>query len=313
MANELNIALDPNTRSGLSVEARLYLAGAQVGSDIALTESGSTAFYSGDVAAGTAAGIYAVGFYNATTGDQLGAGTLAWNGTTEAMPATTSDGSPIAKAAELAKFADGTSKVTLAETQASYAPAKAGDAMTLTSGERNSIAAAVWAALTSGLSTAGSIGKLIVDNLNAAVGSVTPATIWAYSSRTLTGGTAVAVSPIDSSDNISIYRATDYASAIGTTLSWSKSGYPAATWETDATGSFRYRLVGSATTVEAGTVALTHDGDETLTATLTLTDTETALITGAGRYELIVTTDGGLIRAFAYGNLSITDKVPDPE
>jgi hypothetical protein len=46
---------------------------------------------------------------------------------------------------------------------------QAGDAMTLTSGERTNIAAAIWNALTSGLTTVGSIGKLLVDNLDAAV------------------------------------------------------------------------------------------------------------------------------------------------
>lgn len=56
-----------------------------------------------------------------------------------------------------------------------YDPAKtaaqAGDAMTLTTGERTSVAAAIWNALTSGLSTVGSIGKLLVDNVNATISS----------------------------------------------------------------------------------------------------------------------------------------------
>lgn len=50
-----------------------------------------------------------------------------------------------------------------------YDPAKtaaqAGDAMALTPGERTTLASVVWAALTSGLSTVGSIGKRIVDYL----------------------------------------------------------------------------------------------------------------------------------------------------
>jgi WD40 repeat protein len=41
--------------------------------------------------------------------------------------------------------------------------AQAGDAMTLTSGERSTLVAAVWNALTSGLTTLGSIGKRLVD------------------------------------------------------------------------------------------------------------------------------------------------------
>ena len=47
--------------------------------------------------------------------------------------------------------------------------AVAGDAMTLTPSERGSVAAAVWAVLTSALTTEGSIGKLIVDYLDVAV------------------------------------------------------------------------------------------------------------------------------------------------
>lgn len=64
-----------------------------------------------------------------------------------------------------------------------YDPAKtasqAGDAMTLTSGERTSIAAAIWNALTSGLTTVGSIGKLLVDNVNATISSRLPTSSYA--------------------------------------------------------------------------------------------------------------------------------------
>ena len=50
-----------------------------------------------------------------------------------------------------------------------------GDAMTLTSGERTDLAAALWNRLTSAITTAGSIGKLILDNLNATISSRAPA------------------------------------------------------------------------------------------------------------------------------------------
>jgi hypothetical protein len=56
-----------------------------------------------------------------------------------------------------------------------YDPAKtaaqAGDAMALTSGERTTLTAAIWNALTSGLTTVASIGKLLVDNINATISS----------------------------------------------------------------------------------------------------------------------------------------------
>jgi hypothetical protein len=51
------------------------------------------------------------------------------------------------------------------------APAATGDAMTLTSAERTTLTASIWNALTSGLSTVGSIGKLVVTNLDALVSS----------------------------------------------------------------------------------------------------------------------------------------------
>jgi hypothetical protein len=86
--------------------------------------------------------------------------------------------------------------------------AVAGDAMALTTGERTTLAAAIWNALTSGMTTVGSIGKRIVDYLTgdsyarlgapagasiaadiAAIstgGGATAAEVWAYGSRTLT-------------------------------------------------------------------------------------------------------------------------------
>jgi hypothetical protein len=49
--------------------------------------------------------------------------------------------------------------------------AQTGDAMTLTSGERTTLSSSIWQYLTSFLTTAGTIGRLIVDNLNAPVAS----------------------------------------------------------------------------------------------------------------------------------------------
>ena len=52
-----------------------------------------------------------------------------------------------------------TATTVLAATQPNYAPSKAGDAMTLTSGERTTVAATVWDLPTSGHTTAGSFGN----------------------------------------------------------------------------------------------------------------------------------------------------------
>src|SRR3990167_475456 len=51
---------------------------------------------------------------------------------------------------------------------------------------------AIWDALTSALTTVGSIGKLLVDNINATIGSRSShsaADVWAAATRTITGGT----------------------------------------------------------------------------------------------------------------------------
>jgi hypothetical protein len=52
--------------------------------------------------------------------------------------------------------------------------AQPGDAMSLTPVERTTLSAAIWQALTSAMTLVGSMGKLIVDNLNATVSSRLP-------------------------------------------------------------------------------------------------------------------------------------------
>ena len=82
----------------------------------------------------------------------------------------------------------GTDGATLATAQALYAPSKAGDAMALTAGERTTLAASIWNALTSGFATAGSIGKKMADwTIHSA------ADVWAVGTRLLTAGTNIAL------------------------------------------------------------------------------------------------------------------------
>jgi hypothetical protein len=86
MANELNIAL---AKSGLTVTAQRYQAGAAVGSAISCPETGSTGFYSGNMT-GTA-GTYQVAFISASA--NVGSGSIVWDGTAEVAfsTLTTSD------------------------------------------------------------------------------------------------------------------------------------------------------------------------------------------------------------------------------
>jgi len=81
MANELNIAL---AKSGLTVTAQRYQAGAAVGSAISCPETGSTGFYSGNMT-GTA-GTYQVAFLASSA--NVGSGSIVWSGSAE-VPAST--------------------------------------------------------------------------------------------------------------------------------------------------------------------------------------------------------------------------------
>jgi hypothetical protein len=76
MANELNIAL---AKSGLTVTAQRYQAGAAVGSAISCPETGSSGFYSGNMT-GTA-GTYQVAFISASA--NVGSGNIVWDGSAE--------------------------------------------------------------------------------------------------------------------------------------------------------------------------------------------------------------------------------------
>jgi hypothetical protein len=85
MANELNIAL---AKSGLTVTAQRYQAGAAVGSAISLTEVGSSGFYSGTMTG--SAGTYQLAFVSA--GANVGSGSIVWNGTAEVPVSTLASG-----------------------------------------------------------------------------------------------------------------------------------------------------------------------------------------------------------------------------
>jgi hypothetical protein len=137
-----------------------------------------------------------------------------------------------------------------------YDPAKtaaqAGDAMALTSGERTTLTGVIWAALTSGLTTVGSIGKLLVDNVNATISSRSShsaADVWAVGTRTLTGfGTLVS----------DIWAAVTDSAGVTTLLSRLTSGRAANLDNLDAAVSSRSTYAGadtSGTTTLLGRIA----------------------------------------------------------
>lgn len=146
-----------------------------------ITEGETVGASSGAVSSVTATG-------SVTGGINTGAGTITTlDGLDTAQDAqhATTQGKVDTAQADL-DILTGSDGATLATAQANYAPAKAGDAMALTSGERTTLAAVIWNSLTSGMTTVGSIGKKLADW---AIHSA--ADVWAVGTRTLTAATNI--------------------------------------------------------------------------------------------------------------------------
>lgn len=118
-----------------------------------------------------------------------------------------------------------------------YDPAKtaaqAGDAMALTSGERTTLTAAMWNALTSGLTAVGSIGKLLATNIDATISSryADNGDVAAIKAKTdLLGSAAVTVvAPVLASGNISLVQGDDYKASDGRALLFNSTSWPSLT------------------------------------------------------------------------------------
>jgi hypothetical protein len=156
MANELNIAL---AKSGLTVTAQRYQAGAAVGSAISCPETGTSGFYSGNMT-GTA-GTYQVAFISA--GANVGSGLIVWDGTAEIAPST----------------------LTAAQVNAEADTALADVGLT------NTVTGRIDAAISSRLAPSGTLAT--VTNLTNAPASVTPSDIWSHATRTLTSASGPTV------------------------------------------------------------------------------------------------------------------------
>ena len=186
------------------------------------------------------------------------------------------------------------------------------------------IAAAVWDALTSGLTTVGSIGAYILTYLDAKVSEVgggTPASIaasiWDYltSAATtagslgalvvtklgyLTSGTTVTVSsPVASGLNVTTIQGDDYEAADGRSLDWD---------------------VSTTATVTGGTISVVLSGVDTYTGSvvdadtvrLELTAAETAAIpVGKRKYQVILTDTNSDIATLVEGTWTSNARVSE--
>jgi hypothetical protein len=137
------------------------------------------------------------------------------------------------------------------------------------------VPAAVWNALTSGLSTVGSIGKLLVTNVDTTVSSRASAASLGSASVTL-------VSPVLSSGVVDLISGDDYKSVDGRALTWTSTSFPDLT-----SGSV------SLITVMAPTQATTTFQGSVTSATSCMVELTAAqsgsLATGNGRYAVRVT------------------------
>jgi len=95
--------------------------------------------------------------------------------------------------------------------------ATVGAAMTLTAGTLTAIAAAIWNRLTTALTTAGSIGKLLVDKM-----------------ALITAGGIQVTGPVVAGGNVVTYRGDSYQNVDGRALDWESTGWPDLTGATVA-------------------------------------------------------------------------------
>ena len=174
--------------------------------------------------------------------------------------------------------------------------------------------AAVWNVLTTTLTTAGSIGKLIVDYLDAAIstrGTADPgdamaltgaerttlyAGVWAYVNRTLTSlgdlaaqivaalsGTIVAILPVAQGGSVVTYQGDAYLNAVGRALDWTSTAWP------NLTGAVIRVYVGGLTFTGA---VVTPTGNQRVRVELTGAQTAT-IPTNVRRFQLVATLGGG--------------------
>lgn len=89
-------------------------------------------------------------------------------------------------------------------------------AKTLTAGERTTLTAAIWGALTSGLTGVGSIGAWLIAQVTAV----------AAKTALITTGSVIFTGPVPSSGQVEITQGDDYADADDSALTWSDTAWP---------------------------------------------------------------------------------------
>ena len=214
---------------------------------------------------------------------------------------------------------NGTTKTLTFDEAWSEAPAD-GDGfivLTIHSHTKSQIADAVWDELTADHVISGSTGEAVAasggltqqqvaDALKLAPTTGTPASgsvnsdLDTLMSRTAAGVTVSASGTTTADGDFvdPIVRGDAYNAAAGNAFTVSSTGFPAAVWDAVVTGTLKIKQRDTVTTT--GTVTVTHDSDETITASIALTTAETEALIGNAtttyEVELVVGTDQRTIR-----------------
>ena len=93
-------------------------------------------------------------------------------------------------------------QIALVDARLPATPAARGDEMALTIDERTTLAGVIWSALTSGLTTVGSVGKWLMDNI---------AAIKTQTDRIASSGGVTVVSGLAATGDLTIYQGDDYS------------------------------------------------------------------------------------------------------
>lgn len=221
---------------------------------------------------------------------------------------------------------NGTTKTLTFDEAWSEAPADGDGFIILTTHThtKSQIADSVWDELTADHTISGSTGEAVAasggltqqnvaDALKLAPTAGTPASgsvnsdIDTLLSRTA-GGVTVSTSGTTNADGDftdPIVRGDAYNAASGNAFTVSSTGFPAAVWDAVVTGTLKIKQRDTVTTT--GTVTVTHDSDETITASIALTTAETEALIGNAtttyEVELVVGTDKRTIT----GNWRVAD------
>lgn len=249
------------------------------------------------------AATFAAGAIDATAiaADAIGSSELATTAVNEIRDAILSDSTAFAGANIAAiktktdtipasPAAVGSAMTLTAAYDAAKTASQAGDAMTLTSGERTTLTAVIWAALTSGLTTANSIGKRLVDFVTTSVYSAPPSAASIATTVRDVNNTSPAASSLGAAVNSAASAGDPWATALPGSYGAGTAGKIVGD---NINATVSSRLPTSSYTAPPSVGAIATQVDTTLTASHGAGSWQQGSTSGSGAFAVTVTvTDG---------------------